>query len=156
MKVMYTSQKKFTTGRTSTVLLCYGTNSLRNVPGHDIQFNDKITGIIGRCTNIAGQKSISFCSHIITGLHIFHTFVHNKDIQDPTPMISKKMKGISNLAEASINFDALDESKKDELLQNMFEKNDDFLQSNDTTNNFMYTQEILGIYNQEDFGMNLN
>ena len=53
-------------------------------------------GIIGRCGNINGRRSCNLCSHSTAALLYFNKIVRKEIINDPTPMVTKRLKNIKH------------------------------------------------------------
>ena len=53
-------------------------------------------GIIGRCGNINGRRSANLCSHSTGALLYFNKIIRNEIIDDPTPLVTERLKNIKN------------------------------------------------------------
>lgn len=156
MKVVYDSKKKsLNKQEASTVMICYTTNKLQNEIGSEIQFNDKILGIVTRCTNIYGSRTMSFCSHGITALHVMHSIIMNKEFKDPTPLITKRMQGITNIAPFIQKWQTRSVEEREKILQELYDNRIDYFDDPDQKTDQVNTTEIFHEPDPNDFGIPL-
>lgn len=73
MKTVNVDDQLVLQGRTSTCMLKLldDDNSLHNMEHLEFEFPPKILKITGRCSNIYGRRTISFCSHLTTSMYHF-------------------------------------------------------------------------------------
>lgn len=78
MKIVNVDDQLMLQGRTSTCMikLLDDDTALHNVEHLEFEFPPKILKITGRCSNIYGRRTISFCSHLTTSMyHFFYIYI---------------------------------------------------------------------------------
>ena len=129
----YHKDTKITSKNSSTVLLKFTENGIEDTTNYN--FGYQLTHCIGRCSNLLGARSVSWCTHLSVSLLLLHYLIEDSDIPDPTPFISKQFSKVKNISNFIYTMNKKIPSACTTYLENIFDEDDYKIE--DETNNII-------------------
>ena len=95
------------------------------IPPHRVfDYSQRVRNTVGRCNNIVGTRTGSWCSHLVGALFYFYHVYNNIIIRQPTPIISRVFDNIVNCTNFIHQLNKKDINSVLDYITNVFNEED--------------------------------